>query len=271
MNVSSGDYLIAIDGKKLTKGVNPYSFLLGKANKNVMVTISKLSNTKYTRTIQVKPHKVTQNGEDFLRYHQWVQNNARLVSKTSDGRIGYIHIPDTYLLGFESIIDGFSSQINKEALIVDVRYNSGGYSPSLMIGRMNLVREFRWKVPNGKVYIDDPGRVSYSPKVCLINEWAESGGDMFAHLFRKYKAGLLIGKRTTGIMAGAGGAYLIDKGYVIFPVKVNVDKQGKLVVENVGVSPDIEITNRPEDLMSGKDAQLERAIEEILKKLDLKK
>jgi len=271
MNVKEGDYLLSIDGTILKKNVNPFSLLVNKAGKTVSLKIHSKPSPKDSRTLKVKPVLLEERELNFLRYNDWVLSNIEKVNRASGGKIGYIHIPDTYLAGIEAFFRYFHPQIHKQALIVDVRYNSGGYAPFWMIERLNRKIIFNWHLPHGKASERSPDPLCPGPKVCIANEWAESGGDMFVESFRQLNAGLIIGKRTAGSLASTSGYYLMDKGIVISPSKGPFNSRGKFFIENIGVSPDIEVTNHPDEMLNGSDAQLERGIQELLKQLKEKK
>jgi tricorn protease len=136
-----------------------------------------------------------------------------------------------------------------------------------MIDRLNRKSIFNTVFPYGKVSMPEPDPGSYGPKVCLTNEWAESGGDIFAAYFRLMNSGLLIGNRTAGNLAASQGFRMIDGGIVVYPAKGIRNEQGETVIENIGISPDIEVSNSPDRMIQGHDEQLERAISELLDQL----
>jgi tricorn protease len=267
MNIKEGDYLLSIDGTHLEKTVNPYALLVNKAGKTVSLTIHTKPTVEGSRIVKVKPVLVPEEDLNFLRYNDWVLSNIEKVNKASGGKIGYIHIPDTYMNGMESFFRYFHPQLHKQALIVDVRFNSGGFAPYWMVERLNRKMIYDWHLSHGKASLCDPDPGFFGPKVCIANEWAESGGDMFVESFRQQDSGLIIGKRTAGSLSSNGGFHLMDKGVIVYPAMGPYNRHGKFFIENKGVSPDIEVCNRPDDMIRGRDAQLERGIKEIMKKL----
>jgi tricorn protease len=267
MNIKSGDYLLAIDGTPLDDRVNPDSLLVDKAGETVVLTIHEKPTWTGSHTVKVKPASFSESRGDLLRYNDWVLSNIEKVNQATGGKVGYIHIPDTSYPGMESFFRHFYSQLHKEGLILDVRFNSGGYGPYWMIERLNRSMIYYSRMPYGKAPIKEPGTGFFGPKVCITNEWAESGGENYASIFRLLKSGPLIGKRTAGNLASAQGFYLLDWGGVTYPAEGKQNGKGEDFVENVGVYPDIDVTNRPDDLIQGKDRQLERSIQEILKQL----
>ena len=270
MNIDAGDYLLAIDGTPLDERVNPDSLLVGKAGEAVELTIRGKSDETGARTVKVTAASYSESRGDLLRYNDWVLGNLEKVRAATGGKVGYIPIPDTYYPGMESFFRYFYSQIHKEGLIIDIRFNSGGYPPYWMIERLNRSMIYYSRMPYGKAPIKEPGSGFFGAKVCLTNEWAESGGENFASIFRLLKSGPLIGKRTSGNLASARGFSLMDRGVVTYPAEGKKTEKGEDFVENVGVSPDIEVTNRPEDYIRGIDRQLERSIQEILARLGQK-
>jgi tricorn protease len=186
------------------------------------------------------------------------------VNQATGGKVGYIHLPDTYIPGMESFFRYFYPQLDKQALILDIRFNSGGYPPIWMIERLNRKLIYYSHLPYGKAPLKEPDPGFFGSKVCIANEWAESGGEVFAATFRLMNCGRLVGQRTSGSLASTGGARLMDGGVVVYPAEGKEDGKGEKVIENIGVSPDVEVINRPDDGIKGRDAQLERAIEEAM-------
>jgi tricorn protease len=136
-----------------------------------------------------------------------------------------------------------------------------------MIERLNRSMIYYSRFPYGKAPMKEPSTGFFGPKACLINEWAESGGENFASIFRLINAGPLIGRRTAGNLASTRGFLLLDGGVVMYPAEGKQNDRGEDVVENIGVLPDLETVNRPDDLIQGRDPQLERGILEVMKRL----
>ena len=264
LNIKEGDYLQSIDGTVLKEDINPYALLVIKADTIVTLSIHSKPTFKDSKEVKLKPIPISENDVNFLRYNDWVWSNIEKVDKATDRKVGYIHIPDTFFEGLEFFFRYFYPQVHKQALIVDIRFNSGGFPPFYMIERMNGKLYFTSQLPFGRV--STPG--FHGPEICITNQWAEAGGDMFVSIFRQSNSGLTIGNRTCGTLAATGARQLLDGGVVIFPaIGGIVDQNSQKVIENIGVSPDVEVINRPDDLTHGKDLQLERSIEEIMKKL----
>ena len=265
MNIKAGDYLLAVDGFPLNERINPDSLLEGKAGTDVVLTVNEKPAFIGSRSVTVKPASFSGQYGDLLRYNDWVLSNINKVNQATGGKVGYIHIPDTYIPGMESFFRYFNPQMTKQALIIDIRYNSGGYPPYWMIERLNRKLLLYSHLPYGKAAIPEPDYGFFGPKVCITNEWAESGGEKYTATFRLLNGGPIIGKRTSGNLASTGGFRLIDSGIVIYPAEGPQNAKGENIIENTGVSPDIEVTNLPEDMIGGNDPQLERSIKEIMK------
>ena len=268
VNIQEGDYLLAIDDVPLRRDVSPYARLEGLGGEVVSLTVNSRPTFDGAVTRDVTAASLTEREGSFLRYNEWVLANIETVSRASDGRIGYIHVPDTYLSGIEAFFRYFYTQRDKEALILDIRYNSGGYPPFWMIDRLNRKEFHASHHPYGKASLPEPDPGFFGPKVCLTNEWAESGGDLFAAYFRLMDSGLIIGETTAGNLASARGFRLIDGGVVVYPAEGFRNQQGEDMVENVGIEPDIRVANDPQQTMQGRDQQLERAVQELLMQLD---
>jgi tricorn protease len=267
MNIKEGDFLFAIDGTALKEGLNPDSLLENKAGATVVLTVSSAPSWEGARQVKVIPTSFSESEGDFLRYNEWVLGNMEKVAAATEGKVGYIHIPDTYLHGIESFFRYYYSQARKQALIIDIRFNSGGYPPHWMIELLNRKFEQYRRLPHGKALSREPEPGFFGPKVCLVNEWAKSGGDMFADTFRLWNCGSIIGKRTSGNLASTGGFRLVDGTVVVYPATGPQNENGENIIENIGISPDIDVANRPDDVIRGRDPQLEHGIREIMRRL----
>ncbi|MCK4237251.1 MAG: PDZ domain-containing protein, partial [Candidatus Krumholzibacteria bacterium] len=191
LNVEEGSYIIAIDGREITTPENPYIFLENKVGVQVTLKINDKPTSRGAREIVVTPIKSELN----LFYMEWVDKNRKLVDELSGGRIGYIHVPNTHHEGFREFFEAFQPLMNKEALIIDDRYNGGGHSPFQMVQIMgNRILSY-WAVRNIELY-STPFPANEGPKVMLINGLASSGGDAFPYYFRKAGVGPLIGEKT---------------------------------------------------------------------------
>lgn len=265
--VRAGEYLIAVDGKNLTSDDDIYLALEAKAGKQVELTISANASGTPSRKVIVVPIA----NETGLRHLAWVEDNRRKVDALSNGRVGYVHVPDTGGGGWLSFNRYFFSQTNKEGFLIDERFNHGGFVNDFMIEVLRRPLESMWMSRYGKDFGSPVGAV-YGPKVMLINQYAGSGGDYFPWLFRESKIGPLIGKRTWGGLVGIlFTPTLIDGGSVTSPnVAFYNHKTGAFEIENYGVEPDVEVELDPYLWRQGRDAQLERGVQEVLKRITTK-
>jgi tricorn protease len=265
VDVKEGDYLISIDGKDITTKDNPYYFLENKANKPVEIKVSNNSLANNSRTSLIVP---TSSDQELL-YFNWVNERRSMVDKLSNGRIGYIHVPNTAGEGSRELYKGMYTSFNKDALIIDERYNGGGSIPDRMADLLDRHTLAYWHM-NGLQPAKTPAIANDGPKVMLINGYSSSGGDAFPYFFREMGIGKLIGTRTWGGLVGmSSNAGLVDGGYIAVPRFGIFDKDG-WIIEGVGVSPDIEVVDRPEQLAAGKDPGVEKAVEVLLKELNEK-
>lgn len=264
VNIKEGDYIVSINGNKLTLDMNPYELLENTAEKNIEIEISSNGTTTGTRIAIVKPIK----SEIELMYYDWVNERRAMVDKLSGGRIGYIHVPNTAVEGNRELYRGMYTYHDKEALIIDDRYNGGGFIPDRMADLLDRKTLSYWH-RNGLQPSKAPGIAHDGPKVMLINGYSSSGGDAFPYYFRKLGLGKLIGTRTWGGLVGISrNAGLVDGGYISVPRFGVFDENEQWIIEGVGVYPDIEVVDRPDQLSKGIDPGIERAVQELLKELE---
>jgi tricorn protease len=264
IKVAEGEYLLAIDGKPVTANDHPAELLTGKVGRFVNLSVNTTPNLATARTVRVRPIA----NEGNLRYISFVEENRKWVEKMSGGRIGYMHIPNTAAEGSTELVRGFYSQTDKDAVVVDERWNGGGYIQPWFVD--TLARKSRAGIQVRNAGGDDYDAVAIEgPKVMLINGYAGSGGDFFPWMFRQSKLGPLIGTRTWGGLVGIGGGVnLVDGGNVTSPAFSIFDREtGRIIAENTGIDPDIEVDARPDLVAKGRDPQLEKAVEVLLEKL----
>ncbi len=266
VDVTEGDLLLAVDGQELKTGDNPYRLLEGKADRPVVLTVARAAAPGSTRQVTVRPVK----SELDLFYLDWVRSRAALVDRLSGGRIGYLHLPNTGAEGNRMLQKMFYAEAGKAALIIDDRYNGGGFIPDRMIEYFSRRTLARWSRNGGEAFAT-PGFAHDGPKAMLINAYSSSGGDALPYFFRKLGLGTLIGTRTWGGLIGlSGNPPLVDGGSVNVPTFRIYDEAGRWVVENVGVSPDIEVFDVAEDRIAGHDPSLEKAVDVLLAELGKK-
>lgn len=263
VKVKEGDFILAVDGAT-TKGVdNFYRLLENKANRAVTLLVSSRPDATGAHEERVRP--ITK--ETNLRYLEWVQQRRAMVDKLSGGRIGYIHLPNTGGEGNQELFKGFYPQAHKDALIIDDRYNGGGFIPDRMIELLQRPVLSYW-ARRGEAPMQTPAYAHTGPKVMLINGYSSSGGDALPYFFRKEKLGTIIGTRTWGGLIGlSGNPDLMDGGNVSAPQFRFMDTEGMWQVEGVGVSPDIEVVDRPDLVAAGQDPSLEAAVKVLMEQL----
>jgi len=261
VNVNEGDYLVAVNGRSLRAPEDPTELMVNTANEAVMITVNSKPSDDGARNVQVKPI----NDESNLRELNMIESNRKKVDTATGGKVGYVYLPDMGASGLNEFVKQYFPQIRKQGLIIDVRYNGGGFVDQLIFERLRRILAGMDSARNwhsGTI----PSNVFYGSMVCLTNHYAASDGDIFSYFFKYYKLGPLIGERTWGGVRGIRGEFpLMDGGYITRPEFARYDLSSKWVVENRGVQPDIVVENRPEQVVSGKDPQLEKAIEVVMK------
>ncbi|HET6438525.1 MAG TPA: S41 family peptidase [Anaeromyxobacter sp.] len=269
VEVAAGDYLLAIDGQELLGSDEPYRLLAGTAGRMVRLTVNARPVLTGAREVSVRPL-----GDDReLRYFNWVESNRRAVDRASGGRLGYLHLPDMGRKGLTEFIRQFYPQANKDGLVIDDRGNGGGFVSQLILERLRrkVMGMENWREERPATY---PDTAVSGPMVMLLDQYSASDGDAFPNYFRAYGLGQLIGKRTWGGLVGIRGDDLfnvVDGGYAWVPEFGDYDLERRWIVENEGVSPDIEVDYLPIDRMAGRDPQLERAVAELKKRVAAEK
>ncbi|RZV36418.1 MAG: protease [Chromatiales bacterium] len=264
VDVSVGDYIVAVNGVSTTDTQNFYQLLENTGGDVVTLTVNDRPTKRGSRDVMVR----TVTSETQLRYLDWVEDRARRVDELSGGRIGYVHLPNTAGDGNRELFKRFMPQMNKDALIIDARYNGGGFIPDRMIELVSRRPLNYWK-RRGLEPLATPAFSHTGPKATLINGYSSSGGDAFPYYFKKLDLGPLIGTRTWGGLIGiSGNPSLADGGSILASTFRFMDTDNEWAVENEGVSPDIEVVDRPELVAAGKDPTLEEAVRVLLAELE---
>jgi tricorn protease len=258
-----GDLILAVDGRT-TRGVkNFYELLEGKAAHVVTLTLNERPDPAGSREERVRPVR----SESNLRYLDWIQSRRALVDRLSGGRIGYIHAPNTAVEGNRELFKGFYPQANKDALVIDDRYNGGGFIPDRMIELLER-RPLNYWVRRGIEPTTTPAFANAGPKAMLINGYAGSGGDALPYYFRERNLGRIFGTTTWGGLIGiSGNPQLADGSSLSAPSFRFLDLAGSWVVEGTGVDPDVVVVDRPEAVARGEDPTLEAAVKYLLDEL----
>ncbi len=264
VDVKEGDYLLAVDHVPVDVGKDPWAALQGLAEKTILLTLNSSPSMQGAREVLVE----TLESEGRLRNLAWIEQNRRKVDEATKGRVGYIYVPDTGRTGQTELVRQFSGQFQKEGLIVDERFNSGGQIPDRFVELLNRPLYNYWAVRDGRDW-QWPPVAQVGPTVMLINGWSGSGGDLFPLYFKQAGIGPLIGTRTWGGLIGISGVPpLVDGGVVTVPTFGIYSTDGRWIVEGHGVDPDIEVVDDPSLMQDGGDPQLDRAIQEVLRMLE---
>lgn len=251
-----GEYLLAVNGKELKAPENLYARFENTAGKLVELSIGPDPSGKGARTVSVVPVE----SEAALRNRDWVEGNIRKVQAATEGRVGYVYVPNTTSLGHTYFKRYFYPQAQKDGVIVDERYNGGGQVADYYIDHLRRPFIAMWAMRYGQD-LKTPQASIQGPKVMLVDETAGSGGDLLPWMFRKFGLGPLVGRPTWGGLVGIlGFPTLMDGGSITAPNLAIWTEQG-WVVENEGVAPDVEVEQLPKEVIAGHDPQLEKAIE----------
>ena len=263
VNAKVGEYILSVNEFQAKDLSDIGQALIGKVDKVVSLVLASDAKGKDARTVYVRPIA----DEIPLAYHEWVQGNIDKVNNLSDGQIGYIHIPDMSVEGLDCFTKLFYSQLDKKALIIDDRMNGGGNVSPMILER--LQREvYRMSMYRNGGTRTVPNEAHYGPKVCLIDKYSSSDGDLFPYGFRRLGLGKLIGKRSWGGIVGISGSKsFVDGQDMRTPFFTSYSTEGEWIIEGHGVDPDIEIDINPFEDYKGKDAQLEKAVQVLLEEL----
>lgn len=265
VDVSVGDFVLAINGQPLVAPDNIHRLLDGTANRQTQLTVNSTPVMEGARQITVIPI----GNEQGLRTRAFVEDNRRKVADLSDGKLAYVFVPNTGQGGYQSFNRYYFSQQDKLGVVVDERFNGGGSAADYIIEV--LARDFDGyfnNVAGDRYPFTSPSAGIWGPKVMIINEMAGSGGDLMPFMFRRRGIGPLVGTTTWGgLVHTADTPGFIDGGSMIAPRGGFFTRDNKWAVENEGVAPDIEVENFPKDVIAGRDPQLERAVQEALRLL----
>ena len=261
--VEDGEFILAIGGQELRGDDDIFRLLQGTAGKSTTLSVGPKASGSGARSVTVTPIA----SETSLRLRTWMEDNRRHVDEQTGGRVAYVYIPDTYAGGFSNFNRYYFSQVGKEAVILDERFNHGGAIADFIVDQLKRTPQMANASREGNDVVE-PAAAIFGPKVMLINQMSGSGGDALPWLFRKAGLGPLIGVRTWGGLVGIGGyPSLIDGGQVTAPRWGIYGTEGAWEVENVGIGPDIEVEQDPALMRDGRDPQLDRAIAVILERL----
>jgi tricorn protease len=263
VSVKEGEYLLAVNGHDLKAGDNLYQFFDATAGKQTVLHVGPAPDGKDARDVTVVPIS----DEDGLRNLDWIEGNRRKVGELSGGKVAYVYMPNTGGGGYTNFNRYFYSQLDKQALVLDERYNEGGFIADYVVDALKRFPLSGAIERDGKP-IHDPVGAIFGPKVMLINQNSGSGGDAMPWYFRKAGIGKLVGTRTWGGLVGIGGyPTLIDGGSVTAPRYAIYGVNGEWEVENHGIAPDVAVEDMPKDVAAGHDRQLETGVQLVLDEL----
>jgi tricorn protease len=263
INIAEGDYLIAVNGRELHATDNIDSFFNGTAGKQTVLRVGKNADGSGARDVTVVPTA----SEYGLRNLDWINSNRQKVDALSGGKVAYVYMPNTGGAGYTNFNRYFYAQLDKQALVLDERYNQGGFIADYVVNVLSQKHLSNAIERDGKP-VHDPQGAIFGPKAMIINQSAGSGGDAMPWYFRKAGLGTLVGVRTWGGLVGIGGyPPLIDGGFVTAPRYAIYGLSGDWEVEGHGIPPDEQVEELPKDVAAGHDAQLERAVAVVLQQL----
>jgi tricorn protease len=266
VNVAEGEYVLAVNGRTLRAPTNIYSLFEKTAERQTQVLVSPTTRMEDGRTVNVVPIA----SETALRHWSWVEGNRKKVDELSNGRVAYVYMSNTGLEGYAAFNRYYFSQLGREAVVLDERFNGGGSVADYVIDLLDRPLLSYWATREGKIFTT-PNASIFGPKVMIINELAGSGGDAMPLFFRRRGLGKLVGKRTWGGLVGIyDNPVLMDGGFVSAPRLAIFSPDGEWEVENEGVAPDVEVGMAPKAVIEGRDPQLEKAVEIVLAELEAK-
>ncbi|MBL8819952.1 MAG: PD40 domain-containing protein [Planctomyces sp.] len=262
--IKTGEYLLAVNHVPLRADVDPYAAFQKLAGSTVVLTIS--TDPQLDDADRRVPFTMLASDAD-LRFRAWIEDRRKYVESRTEGRVGYIYVVNTGVPGQNDLVRQLYGQKNKEALIIDDRWNGGGQIPTRFIELLNRPVTNYWAVRDGRDWTW-PMDSHQGPKCMLINGMAGSGGDMFPALFRQNKLGKLIGMRTWGGLVGiSGNPNMIDGSSVTAPTFAYYENDGTWGIEGHGVDPDIQVIDDPAKMLKSGDPQLDSAIDLMLEEL----
>jgi tricorn protease len=262
--MSVGDAIVAVDNQTLDAARGPIASLVGAAERPVLLTI-RPGGGGALREVVVVPLDV----ERTLRYQDWVAGRRAAVHSVSDGRVGYVHVPDMISHGWAELHRDLHLEVDREALVVDLRDNGGGNTSELVLEKLSrTVRA--WDMPRYKRPATYPTDAPRGPLVAIINEKAGSDGDIAAAGFRQRGLGPIVGTRTWGGVIGIDRRYSLVDGTTVTQPRYAfwlLDGVG-YGLENTGAEPDVEVRLLPQDWAAGRDTQLDESIRLALAALE---
>jgi tricorn protease len=267
INLKAGEYVVAVDGEEVTEKTDISKLLNGKENETVtlLVAADPGADPKTRRRVDVQATSRQQVAK--LMYERWVEHNAKRVSELSQGKLGYIHIPSMDENGLDTFVRAlYSENFDKEAIVLDVRFNGGGFTHDQVLNYLGAKEHTFFKQRDGGegLVIRSTDRKWTKPLVLLINNRSYSDAEIFPNAFKTLNLGKVVGQPTGGFVIGTGGVQLIDGSTFRIP-RIGVYTAKGVNMEKEGVMPDVLVEPHPDQLSKGVDVQLEKAVEVLQK------
>jgi tricorn protease len=263
VNIAEGEFILAVNGREVRADSEIYRYFEGLAGKQTVLTVGPKADGTGARQVTVVPIA----SEGALRLRTWMEDNRRKVDELSGGKVAYVYLPDTALGGFANFNRYYFSQVGKQAVVLDERFNHGGDIADYIVDQLKRTPQMVNETREGGAVVE-PAQAIFGPKVMIINQMSGSGGDALPWLFKKEGVGQLVGVRTWGGLVGIGGyPDLIDGGLITAPRWAIYGTKGQWEVENIGIGPDVEVEEDPALVRQGHDPQLERAVQTALDQL----
>lgn len=260
LDIREGDVITNVNGRKSLSAMDIGELLRNQAGKQVRLTLKRGTTL---RDVIVKP----KGNSYWLRYGDWEYANRLKVEKESDNQIGYLHISAMSDWDIGHFYREFYPLINRKGLIIDIRYNAGGYIDAIILEKL-IRKTWMYRIDRTGEPYGNMDHAFSGHMVVLVNERAGSDGEVFAEGFRRLRLGTTIGMRTWGgFVALNTRNRLTDKGVASAPMHGGYSLDSEWLVEGHGFVPDIELDNLPYETFNGKDAQLEAAIKLLQEKI----
>ncbi|MGH9336113.1 MAG: PDZ domain-containing protein, partial [Vicinamibacteria bacterium] len=264
VGVEEGDYILEVNGHELRPPASIYSLFVDTVGQPVTLRVNSSPRLEGSRMVTVTPIE----SEGALRRRSWIERNRKEVDELSGGRIAYVYQPDTSDDSLVEFDRYFFPQSDRHALILDERFNDGGGDPDYQLDVLDR-QQVHWYRNRNEAPFKSPFHIIAGPKVMLVNAEAGSGGDVYPYQFKIRRLGDTVGTRTWGgVQGGGAGPPLMDGGFARVPNLGTWSPDGKYVLENTGFTPDVEVQVFPIDDFTGRDPQLERAVETLLQRLE---
>ncbi|HEY7330414.1 MAG TPA: S41 family peptidase [Gemmataceae bacterium] len=263
LSVKAGEYVLNIDGVELNEKTELSELLNGKVGETVSLQVGDKPDTPAKERKHIEIAAVSRDSTQSLMYDRWVEKNAERVSKLSNGKLGYIHIPSMDDAGLDRFLRSlYSDNFDKEGIVLDVRFNGGGFTHDKILNFLGSREHTVFKERNGGegLVMRSSDRKWNKPLVLLINNRSYSDAEIFPSAFRTLGLGKLVGQPTGGFVIGTGATQLIDGSILRIP-RVGVYTIKGVNMEKEGVTPDVLVEEHPDQLAKGIDAQLVKAVE----------